>query len=306
MMRHLFLSAFLWPGLLLAQGPTAPAEARPAFDVASVKPNNTDGPRDSNFPLGPGNVYVPNGGFFSATNQPLYTYVGFAFKLAASQMPDLPDWTRVERFDIQARAGGDPTKDRMRLMMQSLLAERFQLKFHRETRQATVYVLTVSEPGKTGPKLKPHAAEETCTTSPAPPAPGEASLWARLTEEGYPIVCGGLFNLGGTNQRFGARNVPMTLIANALAGISGLDHPVVNETGLTGNFDFVLEWAPEQPLDAQAGGMMGAAPLGGGREAPNAPPFPKALKTQLGLKIELQKRPMEVMVVDHIERPSAN
>ncbi len=298
--------AFLPAWVAFSQSIASP----PAFDVASVKPNNSDGPRSSNFPLGPGNVYLPNGGFLSAINQPLYTYIAFAFKLTASQLPDLPAWTTMERFDIQARADGDPTKDQMRLMMQSLLAERFKLQFHHETRQATVYVLTMAEPGKTGPKLRPHAAEDACTTSPGPPAPGEASLWGRLAEDGFPVVCGGLFNLGGANLRWGARNVPIALIANSLAGISGLDHPVVNETGLTGNFDFLLEWTPEPPPDVQAGGTTGmvvaVAPFEGRREAPNAPPLPKALKAQLGLKIELQKRPMEVMVVDRIERPSAN
>jgi uncharacterized protein (TIGR03435 family) len=131
----------------------------------------------------------------------------------------------------EALADGDATKDQMRLMMQSLLVERFKLKFHHETRQTAVYVPTVAEPGKTRPQLRPHSAEDACTTSPGPPAPGEAPLSAGLTEDGFPVVCGGLFNLGGANLRAGARNVPIALIADSLAGISGLDHPVVNETG---------------------------------------------------------------------------
>ena len=172
-------------------------------------------------------------------------------------------------------------------------------------------MLTLAKPEEAGPKLKPHAAEDVCSTSSAPAAPGEAPPSSRqLTDDGFPVVCGGLFHLSGPNQRWGARNVPMALIANSLAGISVLDHPVVNETGLNGNFDFLLEFTPEPSPDARTGAVMGEVAvtfsMDGGREAPNAPSFPKALKTQLGLKIELQKRPVEVLVVDHIERPSAN
>src|SRR5580692_5770822 len=85
----------------------------------------------SNFPLGPGDVYVQNGGLFSANNLPLVTYIFFAYKFIGNQaqylLPQLPEWTKSEQFDIQARAAGNPGKDQMRLMMRALLADRFKL-----------------------------------------------------------------------------------------------------------------------------------------------------------------------------------
>ena len=98
------------------------------FDVASVKQNKSDGASISNFPLGPGAVYVPNGGLFSATGFPLATYIAFAYKLTgndAQSLPSqLPGWATTDRFDIQARVQGNPSKDQMRLMMRSLLGDR--------------------------------------------------------------------------------------------------------------------------------------------------------------------------------------
>jgi hypothetical protein len=108
------------------------------FDVASVKPNKSGNPPTFNFPLGPGDVYVPNGGFLSATNFPLGTYIAFAYKILGNQMQSLmaqlPEWVMTDRFDIQARAESNPGKDQMRLMMRSLLADRFKLAIHTETR----------------------------------------------------------------------------------------------------------------------------------------------------------------------------
>jgi hypothetical protein len=94
------------------------AGVRMAFDVASVKPNTSNAPAHSRFPLGPGDGYVSNGGLFAATNQPLIVYLRFAFKLGQSDLPDLPAWVYNDRFDIEARAQGNPTKGQTRLMMQ--------------------------------------------------------------------------------------------------------------------------------------------------------------------------------------------
>ncbi len=99
-------------GWLNAQSQTGAEKME--FDVASVKQNKSDSPSNSNFPLGPGAVYVPNGGFFSATGFPLVTYIAFAYKLMAndiqSLLSELPPWAATDRFDIQARAHGDPSK----------------------------------------------------------------------------------------------------------------------------------------------------------------------------------------------------
>jgi uncharacterized protein (TIGR03435 family) len=138
----------------------AQSDAKPlAFEAASVKPNNS-GTANSNIPLGPGSTYSPTGGLFAA-NQPLVLYILFAYNLLGNQMqsllPQLPQWALADRYEIQARAGGTPSKDEMRLMMRALLAERFKLATHHETRQVPVLAMVLTEPGKIGPQLRRHS-----------------------------------------------------------------------------------------------------------------------------------------------------
>ena len=150
------------------------AGGKMAFDVASVTRKTTARPYPigSNFPLGPGDVYVPNGGLFKAANLPLTAYIGFAYKVTENQeealLSQLPKWAITDRFDIQGRAQGNPTKDQMRLMMQSLLADRFRLAVHYESRQVPVFALIVDQPGKLGPLLQKHADDSPCPTTTTP------------------------------------------------------------------------------------------------------------------------------------------
>jgi uncharacterized protein (TIGR03435 family) len=258
---------------------------KPEFEVASVKANKSDAPPSANNPLGPGNVYSPYGGFFRATNFPLYTYILFAYKIMGNQeqflRPQIPAWTMTDRFDIQARAEGNPDKDQMRLMMRSLLADRFKLAIHYETRQVPVFALVLSKAGQTGPTLRPHPDDSPCSTVPDPSQSQVAGQ--------FPVLCGGLFPLPAGapgRQRFGARNMSMGFIANQVSAMGQLERPVIDRTGLSGNFDFALEWAP----DTDASG----------------PTFLEGLKDQLGIKLESQKAPAEVVIFDHVEHPSEN
>src|SRR5579863_8342925 len=129
------------------------AGSKKFFDVASVKPTRTFD-RGSSFPLDDGNAYVP-GGRLSASF-PLWFYIRFAYKLAGSDqeraaaVAHLPEWVDRDLFVIEARADGNPTKDQMRLMMQSLLAERFKLKVHFETKELPLFALTLVKPGTPG------------------------------------------------------------------------------------------------------------------------------------------------------------
>lgn len=225
-----------------------PAQENLSFDVASVKLNTSDSEPSSNFPLGPGSVYTPNGGFFSAVNQPFSIYFQFAYRLDSNQLAlvraQLPEWATTDRFDIQARAKGHDTKDDMRLMMRSLLADRFKFAFHYETRQFSVYAAILSKPGTAGLQLKPHPADAVCPTSPneeQPSAPAEK-------RDMFPFPCGGLFQMPASlpgRRKMGARNVPIILILNTFSNLGDLGRPVVDHTGLTGTFDFTLEWAPD-------------------------------------------------------------
>ena len=301
-----------------AQAPTPQwqidAGAKMAFDVASVKQNKSGPPPSgdkpySNFVLGPGDAYVPNGGLFSAINQPLLIYVAFAYKITNNELPflmsQLPKWTTLtDRFDIQARVGGNPTKDQMRLMMQSLLADRFKLAIHTETRATSRIracpgedredrAATPTASGRfivlrdtltnTSPRLGTVATGNSCRS-----VPGYLRWFVNL----HPCPSG--------HSCLGARNVTLELIANTFSGpgFANLDRPVLDQTGLTGKFDFTIEFTPQ---------LNGPLPPGADAQPdPSGPTFLEALKEQLGLKLEPQTGPVDVLVVDHVEQPSPN
>jgi uncharacterized protein (TIGR03435 family) len=279
------------------------AGGKKSFDVASVKQNiSNNGDPYSNFTLGPGDVYNSNGGVFTARKLRLVVYLYFAYKVTSNQAESiksqLPDWTLTNLYDIEARSDDhNPTKDQMRLMMQSLLADRFKLAVHIEDRQVPVLALVLAKPGQTGPQLQPHpAGDATCST--APSKSGHTTVNSGV----YPATCGGILEMQPASpgdERIGARNVSMETIASYLSILGdGITRPVLDRTGLTGKFDFNLEWAPEsnRPSSSDA----------------NAPPEAQgstvlqALKQQLGLKLEPAKGPVETIVIDHIETPSAN
>ena len=271
--------------------------AQQSFDVASVKSNNSDKPPTMNFPLGPGDAYVANGGFFNATNLPLITYINFAYKVMGNQreylLPQLPAWVTTDRFDIQARVEGNPGKDQMRLLMRALLAERFKLAIHNETREVPVLALMPAKPGSMGPRLKTHPADVACSTTPAVDQNNDGE---------FPALCGGLLPMPPSapgRMRIGARNVTMDFIANTIGGMADIQRPMINKTGLNGGFDFSLEWVPER----------GGAPSAEADSQPDSasgPGFQQALREQLGLRLVSQKGPVEVLVLGHIEHPSGN
>jgi uncharacterized protein (TIGR03435 family) len=290
-----------------------------AFDVASIRRSKPGGQPNSNFPLGPGDVYTPNGGFFSATNQPLITYVLFAYKLLGNQVqslvPQVPEWVTTERFDIQARAEGNPGKDDMRMMMRALLSDRFKLAIHTETREVPVLAFVLIKPGVTGRKLWPHPndalfSEEdlamfrsACPPSAAPDSARYSlqTTAGETTARELPESCRGNFGVRPTTPdrvRFLGRNVTIGFIANAFSAGSGFGRPMIDQTGLRGPFDFDLEFTPERP----------GAPPPAADSAPDdsALPFQDALREQLGIKLESRKGPLDVIVVDHIEHPTEN
>ena len=284
------------------------AGGKMAFDVASVR-HNTNAPSPgalySNFPLGPGDVYVPNGGQFRAMNFPLIAYIEFAYKITENQeqflLPQIPEWVTTSRFDIQATAQGNPTKDQMRLMMQSLLEDRFRLLVHYEVRQVPVLALLMVSPGTLGPLLQQHADNSPCPTVFRIPSPAPGSPPVTLDRR-FPATCGGLLDMAPSvpgRVRVGARNVAMGLIANSIpGGSSGVTLPVLDKTGLTGNFDFAVEFAP---------GPDGlAAPPTNFHPDTSGPTFVEALRDQLGLKLEAQQGPVDVFVIDYVEEPPVN
>ncbi len=270
-----------------------------SFDVASVK-RSEPGEGYTNFPLTLGSSNFTSVGNLMSVNVPLRLLVGFAFRLSAGQMhffiSGLPDWVDSEWFDIEARAPiSNPSKDQFRLMVQSLLANRFKLVMHEEERQLPIYALVLTKPGRTGPQLRTHIDDANCGGERhpnVPPAPAEFSDlpcgWTIMKPSSVP-----------GRVRGGGRNVGLDYIAAFLTGTgfrgTTPDRPVVNETGLNGNYDFSIEFVPDE--NALPNGVQ---------PDPNGPSFPEALRDQLGLKLVAKTGPVDVLVVDHIEQPTPN
>lgn len=318
------------------QGWEKAAGGKLQFEVASVRENKTDGESNSNFTLdGNGNTYwmidkdvrtAPSGDFFRATNQPLLRYIIFAYKLNGTQElalrlrfwaglgVDVPAWVARTHYDIEARAPGAATKDQMRLMMQSLLVERFKLAVHKETRQAPIFALELEKQGTLGPDLHAHPASDTCATTVFPDAVKAAadaekkdvlkSAAGTSSSRTLPVPCGMIARLPPSvpgRHRIGGRNVTLVMVAESLPAQTGLatfPRPVIDRTGLSGTYDFSLEWTQA------VAGDMAVGPNAPGEV--RGPSMAQALKQQLGLKLESTKGPVELLVIDHVEQPTAN
>jgi uncharacterized protein (TIGR03435 family) len=285
----------------------SPVNEEKAFEVASVKQNKSGNMPRSNFPLNMNGIYAHTGGVFSATDFPLITYVLFAYNLAGYDLDNvaktLPVWGRTERFDIEARADGSPTKEQMRLMMRKLLADRFKLAIRTETQEISGLALRMSKPGVTGPRLRRHLASAPCPDIPPPdPAgPGQQTPNLELVADGFPAICGGIVPMPAAVAelaRLGARNITISTLASSLPSMGRLGVPVFDETDLQGTFDFTLEYA-NPPLRLSATGD--AAQLD-----PNGPSITDALADQLGLKLQRTKGQINLHFVDHVEHPSEN
>jgi uncharacterized protein (TIGR03435 family) len=270
-------------GVLFVTSAVAVAQ-QPAFEVASVKPSRSDTAPSSRFALGPGDAYAP-GGLFAATNEPLIVYIRFAYKLDQDDdLLRLPAWVYDERFDIEARAAGATTKDQMRRMMQGLLGERFKLRARTEKRTQSIFDLMLVKIGKTGRQLQRHVDDGTCRPAQSLQLP--------------PIPCGSVgpvpASVGGRG-RIVANGVTMTRIASVLKNsFTGVDRPVVDRTGLVGTFDMSVEWSlPRDPSEPANTPVVDTEPT-----------FLQALREQLGLKLQPTKGPVDVLVIDHVEKPT--
>ncbi len=298
--RALALGIFSLPAMRAQDLPEWQTKAggKMAFEVASVKPSK-GAVEPSNLPLTPWDDYIATNGRFRA-DATLSTYLEFAYKLWPSELQSrefshLPKWAASDRYSIEARAAtGNPSKDQMRLMVQSLLADRFQLAAHYEAREIAVFELQLAKTGQPGPKLVPHADGPPCDK------PG---LSQGEGIPGFPADCHSLMAIqkpATTLVLVGSRDVTMDVLAGAFSGAvpMGLNRPVIDKTGLTGRFDFTLEWAREP--------RMSAAPDSPAPSPPAGPTPLQALRDQLGLKLEPAKATLPILFIDKVERPSEN
>jgi uncharacterized protein (TIGR03435 family) len=282
----LFVAALAAPAC--AQSPpaasTAPV-ARPTFEVASIKVNNSGSGRHSL------STDLPGGGM-RAINVSLAGLMSAAYQILASRILGGPPWFDSEFFDIEATAEDDNSGDENRGRLQSLVADRFKLVMHRETRQLPIYALVLAKPGKLGPQL--HLDDGNCDSSKPWPAPASSSSVGSASS----VSCGSTAE-GGTRAGTHAagRNISMQRFLIALAGPSGdphVDRPIVDHTGLSGPIDFTLDFAPTWAANTDAADQS------------SLPSFFTALHEQLGLELKSETGPVDVIVIDHVEQPSEN
>jgi len=277
----------------------AAGQAQPEFEVASVKPNKSGDNRIM--------FAVQPGGRFSATNVSLRMLIRNAYQLQDFQIVGGPDWVSSDHFDVVAKAErddlGDPFRaeksgepSRGQLMLRTLLADRFKLEAHMENREMSIFALVLARSdGRLGPQLQKSSVDCEALIAggrgrgPMPP-PGPAG-------PGDRVPCG--IRVAPGNMAVGGAT--LTQFANSLGMF--VARIVVDRTGLEGSYEFNLTWTPDQ---------MAIRPPGA-PEPPNAPPVDPngpsiftALQEQLGLKLDSQKGPVSVLVIDRVARPSEN
>ena len=247
-----------------AQTPVPPSnQSRLEFDVTSIHLSS---------PTQPGFQAITaraDGAGYTASYIPVKMMIAFMYRIPARQILGGPRWLEDDRYDVEAKAAGKKyTVDELNTMYQNMLADRFHLKFHIETKEANAYVLTLD---KNGSKMKVNDQPQSYNT---------------------PIT------YSGTGIMNGAR-VPMPYFCWILGQILQQDErPVVDMTGLSGYYDFTLSYLP-QNLPPEVRNNLS-------QEALDRPSIFEALKEQLGLKLTAQRGSVRYLVIDHIERPTGN
>jgi uncharacterized protein (TIGR03435 family) len=277
-------SALMASACAVTIGTTLPAAQQAvSFEAASVKPGDPSAQGQS--------IRIQPGGRFTVVNMPLRTLITFAYQLQAYQLVGGPSWIGNDRFDIVAKIDGEVAPpvtpgqpDRAMLAMRTLLADRFKLVGRRETREMDTYAMVLAKPGQPGPSLKPAAAD--CSP--------EAMAARRAAPQGSlpPLFCGLRFQGPG---KLALSGMPLSFYATSLSNQVG--RFVVDKTGLEGRWDFTLSFAPAPAPGQQAEAVPGALD-------PGAPDLFTALREQLGIKLDAVKGPVDVFVIDSVERPA--
>jgi uncharacterized protein (TIGR03435 family) len=260
-------------GLLFIFCSQAPAQ----FEVAAIRLNTGGGP-------GRGNIGAAPGGRVIVTNVPVRLMIRFAYNIQDFQISGGPSWMNTDNYDVNAKAPGNVPFQQVRPLVQSLLEDRFKLVVHHETKEMPVYELV---PAKGG--LKVTMSKEGSCVVPDPknlPKPGDP----------LPHFCG---NTGIRPNLIEAYGVPMGRFVAALSNVLG--RTVIDKSGVTGNVDINLEFAPDEINPSGAAGPGATAASDSSK-----PSIFSAIQEQLGMKLESAKAPGDMLVIDHLERPSEN
>jgi uncharacterized protein (TIGR03435 family) len=242
------------------------------FEVASIKPSQ---PGQTRYGIRP----APGGERYLASNVSLKIMITVAYRVRAEQVAGGPAWMGTEGFDMNAKAERPSSMEELHGMLQDLLADRFKLRFHRESREMPMYALTVD---KDGPKLTPHEAR----------SGGDPWIEPKVDPSSE----------GRLKTTWHATFAPMDFFAWRLSLF--MDRPVVDQTKLEGSYDFDLAFTqalPPPPQGTPAGAVVLATPLDGSNST-----IAESMRQQLGLKLERQKGPVEILVIDQAEEPVEN
>jgi uncharacterized protein (TIGR03435 family) len=264
------------------RGQSPPEQRLLAFEVASVKANGS----------GDRGVAISRGvNAFTTRNAPLARIIGWAFGVRDDQMTGVPAWSLAERFDITARypEGSQPSPEQVAQMVRGLLADRFKLQTHTETRDGSIFALVLARrDGRLGPRLKPQAFD--CAAYLAK----KSTDVAEDRRKAWPPLCAPPIS---SPQRIWASVRPIDALASAIARQVG--RPVIDQTGLTGNYDFDLAWSPA-PRTSRA--TPDVVPRD--QQPDEGLSLFTALEEQLGLKLEPSRGPVDVLVIDSVQRPT--
>ena len=262
------------------------------FDVAAIKRNTTN-----TFASGP--LPNPASGQVSMINVPLQLIVlrGYPLQTAPAQVIGLPDWAESERYDVIAKGKPGATPDEQQQMWRALLIDRLKLQAHYETRERPGYELVFARADKhLGPQLQPSTVD--CTAPPAPlnlaGAPDQKSIEALAMSR-----CGMLMMMAASSQAAYTGGMTLASLARTISGFAG--RPVVDRTGLEGYYSLKLTFARTTPLTLPGGAAAPPAPA-----TDEVPSLFTAVQEQLGLKLESSTVQGQVLVIDHIERPTEN
>jgi uncharacterized protein (TIGR03435 family) len=253
---------------------------RPEFEAASIKPSASSRLMGT----------MLRDGKLIATGASLKALVALAYEVRETEISGGLNWVGSERFDVNAKAAQPVGTSDLRLMIRALLEDRFQLRIHRDTKEMPVYALMI---GKNGPKLK--ASNDLDCTDPSVYTPPP-----QLPTPGQPagpvsIRCGNFYVL---NDRLQGRKITLTQLASTLSNMNVVEQRVVDQTGITGTFDIDLQWDPSSRTSS---GSTDPTP-----DNKNSPHILEAFQEQLGLRLQSQVSPVQVIVIDNATKPTAN
>jgi uncharacterized protein (TIGR03435 family) len=270
------------------------ADHQPAFEVVSIKPSAPYDPAVGRITRSRGGPGTDDPGMYTCENCSLASLVSNAYDMPQYRVT-APDWMPVTTFIVSTKVPVGTTKDQFHLMLQNMLAERFKLAVHRDKKEMQMYELVVA---KGGPKLKRSPGEPPPKDADTEPD-RKASAPLKLAADGYPALSEGT-SMAIMNGRARLMYPRETMESFATMLSYQIGRPVTDATGVAGKFDISLFW--DAGGSRRSAAAEGNTPLAGTSDPDAGPTIFEAIQSQLGLKLESKKGPVDILVVDHAEK----